>query len=90
MAAVEETDPAARIRDYEAIQAQVQRDSPFVIALQERTELVMRRNVKGYRQGLIAGRGQRQHGPVRLCAQRSNANPIYVKLDRSLVCKNDF
>jgi peptide/nickel transport system substrate-binding protein len=54
VAAVEETDPAARIRDYEVIQAQVQRDSPFVIALQERAELVMRRKVTGYRQGLTA------------------------------------
>jgi peptide/nickel transport system substrate-binding protein len=53
-AAVEERDPAARIREYEAIQAEVQRSSPFVIALQERAELVMRRNVKGYRQGLTA------------------------------------
>jgi peptide/nickel transport system substrate-binding protein len=54
VAAVEEQDPAARIRDYQAIQAQVQRDSPFVIALQERAELIMRRDVKGYRQGLTA------------------------------------
>jgi peptide/nickel transport system substrate-binding protein len=53
-AAVEERNSAARIRDYEAIQAEVQRSSPFVIALQERTELVMRSNVKGYRQGLTA------------------------------------
>jgi len=54
VAAVEEQDPAARIRDYEVIQTAVQRDSPFVIALQERAELVMRRNVRGYRQGLTA------------------------------------
>jgi peptide/nickel transport system substrate-binding protein len=54
LAAVEEQDPAARVRLYQAVQAEVQRDSPFVIALQERTELVMRRTVKGYRQGLTA------------------------------------
>jgi peptide/nickel transport system substrate-binding protein len=54
LAAVEEQDPAARVRLYQAVQAEVQRDSPFVIALQERTELVMRRIVKGYRQGLTA------------------------------------
>jgi peptide/nickel transport system substrate-binding protein len=54
VAAVEEQDPAVRVRDYEVIQAEVQRNSPFIIALQERTELVMRRDVKGYRQGLTA------------------------------------
>jgi peptide/nickel transport system substrate-binding protein len=54
LAAVEEQDPLARNRQYQAIQAVVQRDSPFVIALQERTELVMRSNVRGYRQGLTA------------------------------------
>jgi peptide/nickel transport system substrate-binding protein len=54
VAAVEEQDTAARIHRYEVIQAEVQRDSPFVIALQERTELVMRGNVTGYRQGLTA------------------------------------
>jgi peptide/nickel transport system substrate-binding protein len=53
-AAVEELDPAARIVRYRAIQLEVQRNSPIVIALQARAELVMRSNVKGYRQGLDA------------------------------------
>jgi peptide/nickel transport system substrate-binding protein len=53
-AAVEEQNPATRAHLYEEIQAQVQRDSPFVIALQERVELVMRSDVRGYRQGLTA------------------------------------
>ncbi len=54
LAAVQEQDPAARVQRYLAIQAEVQRNSPFVIALQARTELVVRSNVKGYRQGLDA------------------------------------
>jgi peptide/nickel transport system substrate-binding protein len=53
-AALAEPDPRARIERYETIQAEVQKNSPFVIALQGRTELVMRANVKGYRQGLNA------------------------------------
>jgi len=53
-AAVEEQNPAARAHLYEEIQTQVQRDSPFVIALQERAQLVMRNHVHGYRQGLTA------------------------------------
>jgi peptide/nickel transport system substrate-binding protein len=53
-AAVEEQDPAARNQQYRAIQAEVQQSSPFVIALQARTELVVRANVRGYRQGLDA------------------------------------
>jgi peptide/nickel transport system substrate-binding protein len=53
-AAAMEQDPAARTRRYLAIQAEVQRNSPFVIALQARSELVMRANVQGYRQGLDA------------------------------------
>jgi peptide/nickel transport system substrate-binding protein len=39
---------------YQQIQAEVQRSSPYVIALQERRALVMRANVSGYRQGLNA------------------------------------
>jgi peptide/nickel transport system substrate-binding protein len=39
---------------YRQIQTQVQRDSPYVIALQERSQLVMRSNIRGYRQGLNA------------------------------------
>jgi len=53
-AAVAEQDPAKRTRLYEAIQAQVQASSPFIMALQARTELVMRANIQGYRQGLNA------------------------------------
>ena len=53
-AAVEELDSAARRDRYRAIQLEVQRQSPFVIALQARAELVVRANVKGYRQGLDA------------------------------------
>ena len=53
-AAVAEQDPGKRIRLYEEIQTQVQASSPFVMALQARTELVMRANVQGYRQGLNA------------------------------------
>ena len=54
LAAVAEPDPQQRMRMYQAIQAQVQRSSPFVLALQARTQLVMRANVHGYRQGLDA------------------------------------
>lgn len=54
LAAARELDPAQRVRRYEAIQEEVQRNSPFVFALQERTQLVMRANVRGYRQGLNA------------------------------------
>jgi peptide/nickel transport system substrate-binding protein len=54
LAAVQESDPRARQELYRGIQAQVQRNSPYVIALQERRELAMRANVHGYRQGLNA------------------------------------
>jgi peptide/nickel transport system substrate-binding protein len=53
-AAVEERDPAVRMQRYLDIQAEVQKSSPFVIALQARTELVVRATLKGYRQGLDA------------------------------------
>jgi peptide/nickel transport system substrate-binding protein len=53
-AAVEERDPNARARLYEEIQRSVQSSSPFVFALQERAELVMRAQVQGYSQGLEA------------------------------------
>ena len=36
------------------IQTQVQQRSPIVIALQERSQVIMRANVRGYRQGLNA------------------------------------
>ena len=52
--AVMSSDPAERLRLYQDIQRKVQRDSPFVIALQQRTQLAMRSNVRGYRQGLDA------------------------------------
>jgi peptide/nickel transport system substrate-binding protein len=53
-AAVAERDPAARDRRYLAIQETVQKNSPFVIALQARTDVVVRTGVRGYRQGLDA------------------------------------
>ena len=43
-----------RIELYRLIQAQVQESSPFVIALQERSQVAMREGVQGYRQGLNA------------------------------------
>jgi peptide/nickel transport system substrate-binding protein len=52
--AVMSSDPAERLHLYQDIQRQVQNDSPFVIALQERNQLAMRSNVHGYRQGLDA------------------------------------
>ncbi len=52
--AVRERDPGRRLALYRQIQTEVQRSSPFVIALQERSQLVMRTNVRGYRQGLNA------------------------------------
>jgi peptide/nickel transport system substrate-binding protein len=52
--AVQTRDPAERLRLYQDIQRQVQNESPFVIALQERSQLAMRSNVHGYRQGLDA------------------------------------
>jgi peptide/nickel transport system substrate-binding protein len=52
--AVKEPDPSRRLDLYRRIQTQVQLDSPFVIALQERSQLVMRANIRGYRQGLNA------------------------------------
>jgi peptide/nickel transport system substrate-binding protein len=53
-AAVAEQDPAARERQYLAIQTAVQQSSPFVIALQARAEVVARAGVHGYAQGLDA------------------------------------
>jgi peptide/nickel transport system substrate-binding protein len=54
LAAVREQDAGRRLELYRRIQTEVQRSSPFVIALQERSQLVMRANVRGYRQGLNA------------------------------------
>jgi peptide/nickel transport system substrate-binding protein len=53
-AAVEERDPSVRVQRYLDIQAEVQKSSPFVIALQAHSELIVRDTVKGYRQGLDA------------------------------------
>jgi peptide/nickel transport system substrate-binding protein len=49
--AVREADSSRRIDLYRQVQAEVQRSAPYVVALQERSELVMRANVRGYRQG---------------------------------------
>jgi peptide/nickel transport system substrate-binding protein len=54
LAAVREPDSSRRLRLYRQIQTEVQRNSPYVIALQEHSELVMRTNIRGYRQGLNA------------------------------------
>jgi peptide/nickel transport system substrate-binding protein len=54
LAAVREQDTGRRSDLYRQIQLEVQRSSPYVIALQERSQLVMRANVRGYRQGLNA------------------------------------
>ena len=53
-AAALEPDPEARISIYRKIQAEVQRSSPYVIALQARTGIVVRSDVKGYFQGVDA------------------------------------
>lgn len=53
-AAVQEANPAKRAKLYQAIQREVQQHSPFVVAFQERQQLVLRSNVKGYAQGLNA------------------------------------
>jgi peptide/nickel transport system substrate-binding protein len=50
-AARAEPDASKRVQLYRAIQAEVQRDSPLIVALQERSQLAMRDNVQGYRQG---------------------------------------
>jgi peptide/nickel transport system substrate-binding protein len=54
LAAVRERDTGRRLELYRQIQTEVQRSSPYVIALQERSQLVMRANIRGYRQGLNA------------------------------------
>ena len=50
-AARAEQDSNARIARYLDIQREVQQSSPLVVALQERSELAVRTNVKGYVQG---------------------------------------
>ena len=52
--AVREPDQAKRAELYRQIQERVQRESPFVVALQQRSIVVLRSNVRGYRQGLNA------------------------------------
>jgi peptide/nickel transport system substrate-binding protein len=47
-------DPAARIALYGELQEEVLRSSPFVIALQESSHVVVREGVRGYRQGINA------------------------------------
>jgi peptide/nickel transport system substrate-binding protein len=53
-AAALEENPQTRLAEYRAIQADVQRNSPCIVALQARSEVVMRKNVAGYRQNLDA------------------------------------
>lgn len=53
-AALSEQNTNARITRYLDIQREVQHSSPYVIALQERSELAIRANVKGYVQGPTA------------------------------------
>jgi peptide/nickel transport system substrate-binding protein len=53
-AAVAVRDPIRRLSLYREIQSDVQHNSPFVIALQERSQVAMRDRVQGYRQGLNA------------------------------------
>jgi peptide/nickel transport system substrate-binding protein len=53
-AARAEVNPVRRRTRYAAIQNEVQMHSPFVIALQERSQVAVRNNVQGYRQGLNA------------------------------------
>lgn len=53
-AAALEPDPGTRLSKYREIQAQVQRSSPYVIALQARTGIAVRSEVNGYFQGVDA------------------------------------
>jgi peptide/nickel transport system substrate-binding protein len=53
-AAALESDPQTRISIYRNIQTEVQRSSPYVIALQARTGIVVRSGVQGYFQGVDA------------------------------------
>jgi peptide/nickel transport system substrate-binding protein len=47
-------DPAARLSRYREIQSEVQKSSPYVIALQARSSIVVRNSVRGYLQGVDA------------------------------------
>jgi peptide/nickel transport system substrate-binding protein len=53
-AAALEPDPEARLSRYREIQSQVQKSSPYVIALQARSAIVVRNSVNGYFQGVDA------------------------------------
>lgn len=54
LAAVKEQDPKKRIADYEELQKKVQKSSPYVFLLQGSDQVVLRDNLKGYKQGLNA------------------------------------
>jgi peptide/nickel transport system substrate-binding protein len=53
-AAALEPDPDARLSRYREIQSEVQKSSPYVIALQARNAIVVRNSVSGYFQGVDA------------------------------------
>lgn len=52
LAATAESDKAKRIKLYEALQREVQQNSPYVVGLQARNLLALRTNLKGYIQGI--------------------------------------
>lgn len=52
LAATAENDPAKRIKLYEAMQREVQQNSPYVVGLQARNLIALRANLKGYVQGI--------------------------------------
>ena len=53
-AAVQESDPAKRVKLYEGIQRSIQQSSPYVLLFQSTDQVVLRNNVNGYIQGLNA------------------------------------
>ncbi|WP_199102636.1 ABC transporter substrate-binding protein [Aquitalea sp. ASV11] len=52
--AVQETRPAKRVALYSALQKDIQKNSPFVLAFQASQQVVLRSNVQGFLQGLNA------------------------------------
>ncbi|WP_214473209.1 ABC transporter substrate-binding protein [Mesorhizobium sp. dw_380] len=54
LAAVKEQDPAKRATLYQDLQREVQKSSPYVFILQGSDQVVLRDNLKGYKQGLNA------------------------------------
>lgn len=54
LTAVKEQDPQKRVAIYEDLQRKVQESSPFVFMLQGSDQVVLRDNLKGYKQGLNA------------------------------------